>query len=335
MDSLGADAPRTLDKATFGELAVNLTQSGISKPGVCRSHGTAYLKSRDSSSFTAQMKDYVARITADIGVGSCNFTVAKTGDLLSKVGDPVQNDVTITSNSLPNTPALVPDPITDSLLGPLPAALFNESGLNNDLLEPGEIWTAQLTHTVLATDPDPLVNTVATTFTNAGGYSDTKQASCSTNLFQPAIDVSPAGFPNVLTGADGATINVSTALANTSCKTFASPYVKTRSSDAFTSALKDFIAPVPTTINTCRTVDLPNTATALASNHEPVSDLGLITVSNYPIVSSAMATPTPVTATIRGAAITLKSFASSGPQAKTATKSPTPWSLDTNGDSIV
>ena len=38
------------------------------------------------------------------------------------------------------------------------------------------------------------------------------------------------------------------------CTSFGSAYLKSRSSDSFTAALKDFIAPVPTNINNCATV---------------------------------------------------------------------------------
>jgi len=69
------------------------------------------------------------------------------------------------------------------------------------------------------------------------------------------------------------------------CRNFASAYVKGRSSDAFTSALKDFIAPVPVKIDTCQTEPLPNTAYADAANPGgtyTVNDSGTIGVSNKP-----------------------------------------------------
>ena len=54
------DATRTLSPKTFGEAAVNLTDSSIFPAGRCTSFGSGYLKSRSSDSFTAAIKDFVA-----------------------------------------------------------------------------------------------------------------------------------------------------------------------------------------------------------------------------------------------------------------------------------
>jgi hypothetical protein len=51
-----------------------------------------------------------------------------------------------------------------------------------------------------------------------------------------------------------ASVNFSALTDPTKCVSFGSAYLKSRSSDAFTSALKDFIAPTPTNINNCATV---------------------------------------------------------------------------------
>jgi hypothetical protein len=51
-----------------------------------------------------------------------------------------------------------------------------------------------------------------------------------------------------------AVINLSDALAG-SCSGFGSAYLKSRSSDSFTSEIKDYIAPEPVNINLCDTMD--------------------------------------------------------------------------------
>jgi hypothetical protein len=51
-----------------------------------------------------------------------------------------------------------------------------------------------------------------------------------------------------------ASINFSSLIDPTKCTSFGSVYLKSRSSDAFTSAVKDFIAPTPTNINNCASV---------------------------------------------------------------------------------
>ncbi len=50
----------SLAAGTFGEAAVNLTAAGVFPPGTCEALGSAFLKSRSSASFPAEVKDFVA-----------------------------------------------------------------------------------------------------------------------------------------------------------------------------------------------------------------------------------------------------------------------------------
>ncbi len=50
----------------FGEAAINLTGAGVFPPGVCEAFGSAFLKSRASSSFPAEVKDFIAPIPVNI-----------------------------------------------------------------------------------------------------------------------------------------------------------------------------------------------------------------------------------------------------------------------------
>ncbi|MFL5732398.1 MAG: collagen binding domain-containing protein [Chloroflexia bacterium] len=65
-DPVAPGAPRTLSVRTFGEAAINLTDSGILPPGSCNGFGRGYLKSRSSDSFTAAVKDFVRPIAVNI-----------------------------------------------------------------------------------------------------------------------------------------------------------------------------------------------------------------------------------------------------------------------------
>ena len=56
----------TLQGLTFGEAAINLTAAGVFPPGVCEAFGSAFLKSRSSASFAAEVKDFVAPIPVNI-----------------------------------------------------------------------------------------------------------------------------------------------------------------------------------------------------------------------------------------------------------------------------
>ena len=53
---------------------------------------------------------------------------------------------------------------------------------------------------------------------------------------------------------------------STDCRSFGSAYLKSRSSDSFTAALKDFIAPVPVSITNCGTVNITKTDDAQPAN---------------------------------------------------------------------
>jgi hypothetical protein len=50
----------------FGETAIDLTAAGVFPPGTCEAFGSAFLKSRASTSFTAEVKDFIAPISVNI-----------------------------------------------------------------------------------------------------------------------------------------------------------------------------------------------------------------------------------------------------------------------------
>jgi Prealbumin-like fold domain len=50
----------------FGETAINLTAAGVFPPGTCEAFGSAFLKSRSSASFPAEVKDFVAPVPVNI-----------------------------------------------------------------------------------------------------------------------------------------------------------------------------------------------------------------------------------------------------------------------------
>ena len=82
------------------------------------------------------------------------------------------------------------------------------------------------------------------------------------------------------------------------CRLFGRAYVKSRSSDSFTSEMKDFIAPIPVRITNCAPVTLNNTAWAEADNFAPsggnlgdaISDTGKIEVTES--ASASLSVPT-------------------------------------------
>jgi hypothetical protein len=81
-DPIAPDAPRSLTTGLFGEAAINLTDAGVFPPGVCTAFGSAFLKSRSSSAFNAELKDFIAPIAVSISnCGSITINkVTENGD---------------------------------------------------------------------------------------------------------------------------------------------------------------------------------------------------------------------------------------------------------------
>jgi hypothetical protein len=66
----------SLPGLTFGEAAINLTAAGVFPPGTCDAFGSAFLKSRSSASFPAEVKDFVA--PQPVNISNCGtITVHK------------------------------------------------------------------------------------------------------------------------------------------------------------------------------------------------------------------------------------------------------------------
>jgi Prealbumin-like fold domain len=65
----------SLPGLTFGEAAVNLTAAGVFPPGTCEAFGSAFLKSRSSASFPAEVKDFVA--PQPVNISNCGTIVVK------------------------------------------------------------------------------------------------------------------------------------------------------------------------------------------------------------------------------------------------------------------
>lgn len=65
----------TLTKGLFGEAAVDLTAAGVFPEGTCKAFGSAFVKSRSSSSFTAELKDFIAPIS--VNISNCGTIVIK------------------------------------------------------------------------------------------------------------------------------------------------------------------------------------------------------------------------------------------------------------------
>ena len=127
-----------------------------------------------------------------------SVTIDKSGDTLGKIGDPAHYSFTITNTSTENAPDLILATITDDVIGDLKAlALDADCGT----LAPGASCSFGVDRTVVAGDPDPLVNRVDVLYHPEGFPNDiTAFDTHSLNLFQPSVTVTKEGPANVTVG---------------------------------------------------------------------------------------------------------------------------------------
>jgi hypothetical protein len=84
---------------TFGEVGVDLSDSGIFSSNVCAHFGSAFLKSRSSASFTAEMKDFIAPV---------NINISNCGNIIIRKVTVPSPDPTNTSFAYTTTGGLTP-----------------------------------------------------------------------------------------------------------------------------------------------------------------------------------------------------------------------------------
>jgi uncharacterized repeat protein (TIGR01451 family) len=94
-----------------------------------------------------------------------SIAIVLDGSTTAQVGEPVTYFFTITNNSSSDSPDLILQSITDTLLGDLTAAAIAAEA---DHLTPGSSATFAVTRVVLASDPDPLENIVTVIYRPAG-----------------------------------------------------------------------------------------------------------------------------------------------------------------------
>jgi hypothetical protein len=116
VDPINPDAPRTIVQDGFGEAAINLTDAGVitSTNGCSFGQATTFLKSRSSSSFTSEVKDFIAPVQTPL-VNNCGaIKISKTD---SRTGDPLSGATfNICTNAGPYTtlnPCTAPSGITN------------------------------------------------------------------------------------------------------------------------------------------------------------------------------------------------------------------------------
>lgn len=149
---------------------------------------------RASHSTTAQLKDFALG-----AFPVCGIKVTKTGDALSKIGDPVDYTITIENTG---RATLYKRNISDTLLGAITTNGVDQSNtyvLANTCsasLAPDASCTITLRRTVQAGDPDPLPNTASILYSEKSDFTGlefTASDDHTVNLFQPAVTIDKSG----------------------------------------------------------------------------------------------------------------------------------------------
>jgi len=112
-DPIAPNAPRDLPALTFGETAINLTGAGVFPAGTCEAFGSAFVTSRSSASFTAEIKDFIAPIPVNISnCGTVNIIkhtdprgIDQNFSYTSTIPDPTTTSPTTPQCSLDTTPS--------------------------------------------------------------------------------------------------------------------------------------------------------------------------------------------------------------------------------------
>ena len=178
------------------KLGVIPTTNTIILPGQTRTYTASTTITADTTNtatFTCRTDAgtlVTAKSSATVNVFQPSVEVTKTGPTLSKVGDDVKYDFTIKNTGSSDSPNIIKNSITDTLLGDItataPAACTS--------LAPGASCSFSVTRTVLAGDPDPLDNTVTVHYHPDGFTNDlTDSDDHSVNLFQPSVEVTKDG----------------------------------------------------------------------------------------------------------------------------------------------
>ena len=267
-------SPGTFITASFFEGGINISRL-IPEAGCF----TGFMaETRSSTPFDSRLKDFVL---GDFEL--CSMEVTKTGDTLSKVGDPVDYTVTIeNTGSLP----LYKDDISDSLLGDITidgvdqANSYVVSNTCGASLAVGTTCTITLQRTVLAGDPDPLPNTVTATYrgkSNLTGIAVIQTDDHSVDLFQPAVAVDKTGSTLSKVGDD---VDYVITLSNNSSAD--TPAITCTATDSLLGVVFDAVLPLGDTV-------LTPSRTVVAGDTDPlVNTVNVVcSIAGFPNVLNA------------------------------------------------
>jgi len=196
-DPLFPNSPNSINPVPalqFGETAIDLTKAGVFTPGICQAFGSAFVRSRSSASFTAEVKDFIAPIPVNI---------ANCGEVnIIKHTDPrgINQDFSYTS-TIPNPVAGQSPATPDCSLDATPSGFTLNDNAGVDPPSPITAGSANTEHcgrvpagsyTVLE-GAEPANFTLESLTCTDNGVPGSHGSQDGANPFQADISVSPGG----------------------------------------------------------------------------------------------------------------------------------------------
>jgi hypothetical protein len=102
-ENLGGFSAVNRPPQAFGEAAINLTSCGITPSGSCEGFASAYVKSRASTSFTSEVKDFIAPVPTNFSNCGAIKVVKTRKHAADGTGDHPQSGVTFTIHGTTTT----------------------------------------------------------------------------------------------------------------------------------------------------------------------------------------------------------------------------------------
>jgi hypothetical protein len=190
---------QSLAANTFGEVAVDLTASGLAT-GCGFSNATTFLKSRSSASFTAEIKDFVSPISTPIAPCGTAITTTLSASSVS-VGSAVHDSAALSG-------------ATSDAGGTVTYSVYTDSACTGSATSAG---TKTVTNGVVPDSDAVTFNTAGTYYwqavysgdlKNAGSTSDCKSETLVVNPATPSMTTAQRLIPN-----DNATLSGATSTA--------------------------------------------------------------------------------------------------------------------------
>ena len=178
-----------------------------------------------------------------------SLTVEKTCDPVSKVGDDVDCSVVVTNTSSSDSPNLIVDTVTDTLVGNLLGTLTRGTKVScpawpGSGLAPAATWTCTYRFTVLVTDvigtgENKRVENTAIVHTHPSGFPNDiyGSSSASIKIFTPNLSITKVADPTIV--VDGGTVTYTVSVTNTTTESYAP---KLYFDSDITKRLKDSLA---------------------------------------------------------------------------------------------